>query len=77
MFGLKPAELVAFLRNQKIQIEILCDDERSIFMLYLKFGNEFGAQEEDIGLAKLNMGYICNSKTWKGQLPSNQCDLKP
>lgn len=50
-------------------------DERSIFLLYLKYGQEFGAGPEDIRLARKNMRFICKSARWKGKLPKDQCQL--
>lgn len=50
-------------------------DERGIFLLYLKYGREFGVGEEDIKLARKNMGFICKSRRWKGKLPKEQCQL--
>lgn len=51
-------------------------DEREIFLLYLGYGNEFGADAEDKALAQKNMGFICRSKMWMGSLPALQCALK-
>lgn len=48
-------------------------DERNIFLLYLKFGKDFGASEEDIALAKKNMGFICANDKIKPLLPESDC----
>jgi len=48
-------------------------DERGIFQLYLLYGSEFGAGNEDLKLAKLNMGHICKNKKILKVLPKDQC----
>lgn len=48
-------------------------DERSIFLLYLKFGREFGATNEDLALAKKNMEFICKNPKLTRVLPKKQC----
>jgi hypothetical protein len=50
-------------------------DERSIFLLYIIYGNEFGAGADDIALAKRNMGYICNNPKLRPILKGQQCAL--
>lgn len=44
-------------------------DEKNIFLLYKKFGHEFGVKDEDLALASLNMGFICK----RFKLPEAQC----
>ncbi|MEQ1664990.1 MAG: hypothetical protein ABL927_06395, partial [Bdellovibrionales bacterium] len=51
-------------------------DERNIFILYLKYGHEFGAKDEDLALAKKNMGFICKNPKIASVLPKAQCDLR-
>lgn len=48
-------------------------DERNLFLLYIQFGKEFGAEPEDIELAKKNMGFICNNPKLKTALPFEEC----
>jgi hypothetical protein len=48
-------------------------DERSIFLLYIKFGKEFGATDTDISFAKKNMGFICNNEKLKPVLSKTSC----
>ena len=47
-------------------------DERNIFMLYIKWGDLFGATDQDVALAKKNMNFICKRSDFKS-LPKNQC----
>ncbi|MFN8369834.1 MAG: tetratricopeptide repeat protein [Bacteriovoracaceae bacterium] len=46
-------------------------DEKNIFLLYILFGNEFGARDEDIALAQKNMGFVCKRE----KLPNDQCPV--
>jgi hypothetical protein len=48
-------------------------DEREIFLLYINYGKDFGVSEDDVALAKKNMGFICKSTKWAGKLPAEQC----
>jgi hypothetical protein len=48
-------------------------DERSLFQLYLKFGQEFGASDDDLALARKNMGFICENKALTPVLPKSEC----
>jgi hypothetical protein len=50
-------------------------DERSIFLLYLKFGKSFGATDADLALARKNLGFICGNPKLKELLPKTQCTL--
>ena len=51
-------------------------DERGIFVLYLKYGQELGVSAQDLALARKNMGFICKSKTWGEKLAQNpHCKL--
>jgi hypothetical protein len=49
-------------------------DERGIFLLYLKYGKEFGATDADLALAKKNMHFICKNPKLTKLLPKKQCD---
>jgi len=48
-------------------------DERGIFLLYLKYGQEFGAAEDDLKLARKNMGFICKNPKLSKLIPEKQC----
>ena len=48
-------------------------DERPIFLLYLKYGKDFGATQEDLDLARKNMSFICKNPKLKPVLPNVQC----
>ncbi len=48
-------------------------DERGIFQLYINFGAQFGASDEDIALAKKNMRFICKRNDLKKIIPRTQC----
>lgn len=50
-------------------------DERGIFLLYLKFGKEFGATAADLALARKNMGFICKNPKLAKLIPQKQCKL--
>ena len=59
--------------NQLVQFSYWQDiiDERNIFLLYLNYGHEFGVAEEDLALAKKNMGFICARE----KFPLSQCEV--
>ncbi len=48
-------------------------DEKNIFLLYIKFGKDFGASDDDIQLAQKNMGFICK----RLNLSLDQCPAIP
>lgn len=50
-------------------------DERSIFVLYLKYGKDIGIPESDIELARKNMGFVCNRNEIKANLNPSHCNL--
>lgn len=50
-------------------------DERGIFLLYLKFGKEFGASDADLSLARKNLGFICKNPKLEKLIPKKQCGL--
>ncbi len=50
-------------------------DERGIFLLYINFGKNFGANKEDIALAKKNLSFICKREDIGPYLPKDQCKL--
>jgi hypothetical protein len=50
-------------------------DERGIFLLYLKFGREFGATKDDLALARKNMGFLCKNPKIGTLIPEKQCKL--
>lgn len=49
-------------------------DERSIFLLFIKYQKDLGVDQADLELAKKNMGFICQRKEWQNKLPKDQCD---
>jgi hypothetical protein len=48
-------------------------DERSLFLLYIKYSKDFNIPQSDIDLALKNMKFICNRKELKDKLPSAEC----
>lgn len=51
-------------------------DERGIFLLYLKYGKEFGASDEDLAMARRNMSFICTNPKLTKLIPQAQCSMK-
>jgi hypothetical protein len=48
-------------------------DERSLFLLFLKFEKDFSIQKSDIDLARKNLKFICQRKDFKFPLSKNEC----
>lgn len=44
-------------------------DERSLFLLFVQFENDFKIQKADMNLVQKNLGFICNRKDYKSKLP--------
>ena len=44
-------------------------DERSLFLLFVKFENDFKIPKDDLDLALKNLGFICNRKDYNSPLP--------
>ncbi len=50
-------------------------DERSLFLLFLKFEKDFSIPKADIELAQKNLKFICNRKDLKFKLSTAECEL--
>lgn len=50
-------------------------DERSLFLLYIKYEKDFNIEKADIELAKKNLKFICNRKDLVGVLSQAECSL--
>lgn len=50
-------------------------DERSLFLLYLRYGKELGVAEDDQVLARKNMGFVCKNPQLKQYVTESQCSL--
>jgi hypothetical protein len=48
-------------------------DERNLFLTYIKYSKEFNIADEDIALAKKNMGFLCHDKELKDILDKSEC----
>ena len=48
-------------------------DERNLFLVYVNFQKELGIATEDVGLAKKNIGFLCNDKELKNLLSKEEC----
>lgn len=48
-------------------------DERSLFLLYLDYGSEFGASKSDMELAWKNMQFLCHDKTVRPIIVNSSC----
>ena len=50
-------------------------DERNLFRLYILYGKDFGAAEDDVQLAKKNIGFLCADASVSTFMPRNECKL--
>ena len=48
-------------------------DERNLFLVYVNFQKDLGIAAEDVGLAKKNIGFLCNDKELKNLLNKEEC----